>query len=169
MRALRILAVSLAACASHPSGAARVEEGRVRVVLRQFYQGSVPVVLENLAGRDLVALRSRPLKRGEPAVAYVPDDVMQRLLRELDRHGFYDHAGPRPADPAALGARGEIAVVGADERATAFLRRAGQGARASAVFSDCLGAVIAVYNFHKPTLQAYATEEEFGVRRAKTR
>ena len=94
----------------------------IRVVNNQYRGVNTVFVLENLAGRDQVALRSQPLRAGEPAVAYVPDDRMAALLDAFERADFYDYARPRPANPPGLGATGEITVTDASGRRLALLR-----------------------------------------------
>ena len=51
----------------------------IRIVHNQYRGPNSIFVAENLCGRDQVELRSRPLQPGEPAVAYIPDDVMEGL------------------------------------------------------------------------------------------
>ncbi|MGQ0614736.1 MAG: hypothetical protein ACT4PV_13450 [Planctomycetaceae bacterium] len=167
MRLLLLLPLA-AACAS--TGGSLEEGDRpiiVRVVARQYYAGSPTIAVENLAGRDLVELRSRRLAPGEEPIAYVEDAVLRALLRELDRNGFARHGAARPPDPGALGARAEVAVVRQNGEPRAFLRRAGQGNDAARAFQACLQAVVQVYDA-TPKLQASASgADKFGVRKAR--
>ena len=71
----------------------------IRVVNNQYRGVSTVLVLENLAGRDQVSLRSTPVRAGEPVVAYVPDDKMSELLEAFEDNDFYDYARPRPSNP----------------------------------------------------------------------
>lgn len=167
MRAAFACLCLAAACSSTPGGEkAPPASGtaRVRVQVRQFYAGSIPVVVENLAGREVGAAR-KTLRKSDPPVAFVPDDVMARLLKEMRRIGFEDFAGPAAPESALAGARGEIRVAGEDGRVTGLVRRAGQGAKASQVYTDCVAAVMAVYNFYQPA-RVQAGEGDFGVRKA---
>jgi hypothetical protein len=94
----------------------------IQVVHNQYRGPNSVFVIENLSGRDAVALRSRPLRPGEPPVSFVPDEVMAEMLREFDKGEFYEYARPRPANPPALGASGEVTVTDANGRRLALLR-----------------------------------------------
>lgn len=115
----------LAACGSTGSKA-RVEPFRadqvIRVVHNQYRGPGSILVVENLFGRDQVELRSRPLAPGEPAVSYVPDDVMAEMLKEFEKGDYYEYARPRPANPPGLGASGELTITDANGRRLALLR-----------------------------------------------
>lgn len=150
----------LCACAGAPPAP---DGARVRVTSRQFYDRSIPVVVENEAGRDVRLLRRRQNPK-DPPVAYVPDETMAELLRQLTKLGFEEYAAAPEPESALAGARAEIRIEGEAGAARAFVRRAGQGARASEVYTDCLGAVLAVYNFHQAS-RTQAGEGDFGVRR----
>jgi hypothetical protein len=125
----------------------------VRVTARQFYEGSVPVAVENLAGRDIVELRSRKIPAGQAPVAYVDDDTMRRLLRALDRHGFSKRAAPHAGDASALGARAEIVVRRGDAPPLALRRRPGQPPKEAEAFQACFQEVLALYDA-TPKIQA---------------
>jgi hypothetical protein len=149
----------------------RVEaKGRVRVVHNQYLGPHAVLVVESLAGRDLVALRSRALPPGETPVAYVPDDVMARMLEEFERLDFYEYARPRPPDPLALGASAEIVVTGANGRSVSLLRiKAPAGVtlsreqvRAAKAYGECARTFLAVWEFHRPKLQATTSRGVFG-------
>lgn len=163
MRPLLLLVLA-GACASGKAPPAEYG-AKVRVLSRQFYGGSVPVIVENEAGRDVKALL-RAQRKGDPPVAYVPDDVMKELLKELTRAGFEDYAGPAPPDGALREARGEIRIEGEGAPPKSFVRRTGQGAEASEVYTRCVATILAVYNFHQP-VRAEAGEGDFGVKPAR--
>jgi len=127
MRLPILLLAFLTACAAGPPAARREpaalpSAGKIRIVYRQYRRGSTIFVMENIAGRDLKALRSRPLRPGEHSVAYVPDDVMRRMLEEFDRFGFPRYARPRPANPLKFGASGELTLIEPKGRTRSMLR-----------------------------------------------
>jgi len=171
----------LTACAGAPAApkAARPlpQTGKIRIVYRQYRRGSTIFVMESLAGRDLKKLRSRPLRAGEHPVAYVPDDVMRRLLEEFDRFGFQRYARPRPANPLKFGASGELTLIEPHGRTRSMLRiklKPGQKAtRAhidrSRAYVNCAKTFLAVWNAYPPLMQVAATGTGtggFGVHRA---
>lgn len=167
MRLPVLIALLAAACGSTTPETDEPGTGslaQTRIVFRQYYGNSQVFVVENLAGRDLVALRSRTLRPGEAPVAYVEDEVMGRLLREFRRADFFDHAGPRPADPARLGGTGELTIIDANGRMTSLVRRKGQGAAAANTFVRCSQTLLAVYNV-TDHYQATSGDASFGVRR----
>jgi hypothetical protein len=144
-----------------------------RIVFRQFYAGSQPFVMENLAGRDLIELRSKPIAQGDAPVAYVPDAVMRELLSELRRFDYYDHAGPRPPDPSRFGV-GELTVAEGNARPLALIRTRQPPGEATTAYrrqtkcwSNCTRAFIGVYNFHRPSMQATSSTGDFGTKRAR--
>jgi hypothetical protein len=174
-----LICVFLAACASSPEDNGPGEPlPLTRVVYRQYYRGSHPFVMENLAGRDLVELRSRTLKRGESPVAYVPDDKFVLLLEEFEKADLGQYLTPRPADPTALGAIGELSITDARGTTRSFLRT--KSSRRSAdprayqkrheTYTYCVKSFLAVWNAYHPEAQAVAgTKDEFGVRRVDVR
>ena len=115
----------LAACGS-TGPKTRVEPFRadqvIRVVYNQYRGPGSILVVENLFGRDQIELRSRALPPGEPAAAYVPDDVMEEMLKEFENGDYYDYARPRPAKPQSLGASGELTITDSNGRRLALLR-----------------------------------------------
>jgi hypothetical protein len=167
----------LAAC-SAPSGSRdAVPEAtatrRVRVVHDQYRGPHTVLVIENLAGRDIVALRSQRLQPGETPVAYVPDEVMAKMLDEFERFDYLEYARPRPPNPAALGATGELTVTDADGRRRSLLRiKAPAGATpardqvdAAKAYGNCIKTFLAVWDFHRPKMQATTSRGAFGVER----
>ncbi|MCK6460479.1 MAG: hypothetical protein L6Q95_11360 [Planctomycetes bacterium] len=146
----------------------------IRVVHNQYRGPNTVFVIENLSGRDPVALRSRPLRAGEPAVAYVPDDVMAEMLKEFDKGDFYDYARPRPANPPGLGASGEVTVTDANGRRLALLRiKAPPGMTptkeqvdAAKSYGYCSRTFLAVWNAYPPQMQATTSKDAFDANRA---
>lgn len=177
MRILLFCALLAAACGG--SGRAvtstTAPSERVRVIYNQYRGDSSVFVMENLAGRDLAELRTRKLRPGERPVAFVPDDVMERMLREFRRYDWEEHAVPRPANPSRLGAAGEITIVGADGRQRSLLRvKAPAGSyptpaqvAAGKAYVNCANTYIAVWNAYPPEMQATASTGDFGVKRAQ--
>jgi hypothetical protein len=137
----------------------------IRVEHNQYRGPNAFFVIENLSGRDPVALRSRPLRPGETAVAYVPDEVMAEMLREFDRGDFYEYARPRPANPPGLGASGEVTVKDANGRRLALLRiKAPPGVSptkdqvdAAKAYGYCSRTFLAVWNAYPPQMQAMSS------------
>jgi len=179
MRFRPLCLIALAACGSSPSGggdrtaAVPTADERVRVVYRQYYRGSHIFIMENLAGRNLVELRSKPLRKGQVPVAYVPDEVMRELLREFRRADYHDHAGARPPDPRKFGAVAELTIIDENRRMVSFIRQRKQAGTSiddyksrSESYQDCVRAFMAVWNFHRPTLQA-SEDKNFGTRRVE--
>ena len=170
------LCVLLAACSStgpapgDPEGLVPYGDPMpiLRVVYRQYYEGSVPFVMENLSGRDLVELRSRALAPGEPPVAYVPDDVMRVMLEEFERADLPGYLRPRPADPAGLGAVAELTLQYPGGRTRSFLRTRGSSdAAAGKTYLQSVETFRAVWNHHRPFAQvATGGAGEFGVKKA---
>jgi hypothetical protein len=173
------LAFALAACTGAPPAkppdpeTSDVRDPRTRVVYRQYRQGSGIFVMENLAGRDLKEMRSKPLRPGHPPVAYVPDDVMRKMLKEFKRLEFQEHAVPRPRNPMKLGASGEITLIDEQRRMVSLLRiKAPVGQEPSRqhmargkAYVGCAQTFLAVWNHFRPRMQA-TTSGGFGVRRA---
>ena len=168
-----ILTALLAACGTSQttSSPARLPSAKepVRVVYKQYRKGSVPLIMENLQGRDLVKLRSHKLQRGQFPVAYVPDDVMARMLQEFKRSGWTKYGQARPADPSKYGAAGEITIITDERRRMAsLLRIRGGDVAANRAYVDCVNTFVAVYNHYGPKLQATtSTTDAFGVRRVE--
>lgn len=141
----------------------------IRVVHNQYRGPNSIFVVENLAGRDQVEMRSRPLQPGEPTVAYIPDDVMEKMLEEFKRFDFYDYARPRPANPPGLGASGEITVTDANGRRLALLRiKAPEGISptrdqvdAAKAYGNCMRTFLAVWNEFPPRMQATTSADPF--------
>jgi len=159
------------------AGAPSADE-KVRIVLNDYRGLASVFVMENLAGRDLVELRSRPLPPNRPPVAYVEDDVMGALLEQLGRAGFFEHRQARPPDPKQFGAKGEFTMIDADGTMTTILKvplAAGPNANEKEVaklkaFVACKATFLQVYNRHRPQLQTTVTtgdQDPFGVRRAE--
>ncbi len=162
----------LAACSSPGprSKPAPFEANQVIRVVHNQYRGPNSIfVVENLAGRDQVEMRSRPLQPGEPAVAYIDDDVMEELLKEFDRGDFYRYARPRPANPPGLGASGEITVTDANGRRLALLRiKAPQGVSptrdqvdAAKAYGYCTRTFLEVWKAFPPRMQATTSTDPF--------
>lgn len=141
----------------------------IRVVHNQYRGPNSVLVMENLAGRDEVQLRSRPLQPGEPAISLVPDDVMAKMLEEFDRADFYDYARPRPSNPPGLGASGEITVTDANGRRLALLRiKAPPGVtpshdqvEAAKAYGYCTRTFLAVWDMFRPRMQATTSTDPF--------
>jgi len=141
----------------------------IRVVHNQYRGPNTVFVMENLAGRDEVALRSRPLQPGEPTVAYVPDDVMAEMLKHFDQGDFYEYARPRPANPPGLGASGEITVTDSNGRRLALLRiKTPPGIvpttdqiDAAKAYGFCARTFLAVWNAYPPQMQATTSRDAF--------
>ncbi len=170
MRRTALLVALCGACASAGGGAGRdaglepSETTRVRAVYRHYRNQNIFVV-ENLAGRALGELRGKPLAAGETAVAYVPDDVMQEMLKEFRRIGYYRHAGPRPPDPIKVGATSEITLIDEERRFTSFLRMRGDDARTAESYNDLVNTFLAVWNHFHPFAQVSSGRDaRFGVR-----
>ena len=172
MRISPVCLALLAACGSTGTKAKPVPfraDQVIRVVHNQYRGPNSIFVVENLALRDQVELRSRPLQPGETAVAYVPDDVMERMLEEFGRYEFYDYARPRPANPPGLGASGEITVTDANGRRLALLRiKAPQGVSptrdqvdAAKAYGNCTRTFLAVWNAFPPRMQATTSTDPF--------
>ena len=158
----------LAACAGPAKeDVATMDSGPVRVVYRQFYRGSRPVILESIGGRDAIKLRSKPLRGNDAQVKYVDDEVMLRLLESFRDFGYYEYARARPGDPAAYGARAELTLIRSNGGTLSFIRQRGQGKKAADVYSKCVRSLLAVDNFTY-SLQASRREsgDDFGVHRA---
>jgi hypothetical protein len=168
-----ILTALLAACGStqRESSVATLPAAkeRVRVVYKQYRKGSVPLIMENLQERDLVKLRSKKLRAGQSPVAYVPDDVMTRMLKEFKRSGWTKHGQTRPTDPAKYGASGEITIITEGrQRMVTLLRVKGGDVAASQAYVDCVNTFVTVYNHYRPQMQATtANSDAFGVRRVE--
>ena len=172
MRFWLICAFGLAACGSAPRESAPSPGSAVqqtRVIFRQYYGNSHIFVIENAAGRDIVKLRSKPAKAGSSPVAYIPDEVMAKVLAEFERLGFYRHAGPRPADPLKVGGRAELTVIDPNQRATSLIRRHGQDRSAHDAYTRCVQTFLVVHDNFGRFMATSSTEEAFGVRKAEFR
>ncbi len=150
---------------------------KTRLVLNGYRGLASVFVMENLAGRNLVELRSKPLRANRPAVAYVEDDVMKKLMKQLERAGFFKYRQPRPPDPLQFGAKSEFTMIEADGKRTTILKirlMAGQPVEKRQL--ESLKAFVAskaeflkVYNRHRPQMQTRVNaggQDPFGVRRA---
>jgi hypothetical protein len=170
---LTALTALLAACSSGRSASPGTKlpsrEEPVRVVYKQYRKGSLPLIMENLRDRDLVKLRSEKLTKGQSPVAYVPDDVMARMLREFKRYGWTKYGRPRPPDPAKYGAAGEITIITDNRRRmVTLLRIRGGDVATNRAYVDCVNTFVAVYNHYGPKMQATtSTTDAFGVRRVE--
>ncbi len=172
MRVSPLCLVFLAACGAPATRTKPVPfraDQIIRVVHNQYRGPNSIFVVENLAGRDQVELRSRPLQPGEPTVAFVPDDVMEKMLDEFERFDFYDYARPRPANPPGLGASGEITVTDSNGRRLALLRiKAPKGVvptrdqvDAAQAYGNCTRTFLAVWNAFPPRMQATTATDPF--------
>jgi hypothetical protein len=175
-RLLLLLLLLGAACGSSGSrtrGATAPEVApgeRFHVVYNQYRGPHTIFIVENLAGRDLVELRSRVLAPGETPVAYVEDEVMARMIDEFERFDYYEYARPRPRNPPALGATGELTVTDPNGRRLALLRiKAPQGVAqtpdqvaAAQAYGKCTRTFLAVWEFHRPKMQATTSRGAFG-------
>ncbi len=174
MRNRTILAVLLAAaCGTSRTASSSAKlpsaDEPVRVVYKQYRKGSLPLIMENLRDRDLVKLRSEKLPPGQSPVAYVPDEVMARMLKEFKRYGWTKYGQPRPADPSKYGAAGEITVITENRRRMITLIRIKGGDPAvNKAYVNCVNTFVTVYNHYGPRLQATtSTTDAFGVRRVE--
>ena len=173
-----LLPAALFACGSNgstraPDAPKGPHDPRVRVIYRQYYGNSRPLVLENIAGRDLTELRSKPVPAGESPVGYCPDDVMRELLRNFRRFDFDEYARPIPPDPARFGVA-ELTLVDAAGRRTGMLRTRAPSTgpteayrRESQAYQKCVGTFLSVYNLHGPSLQVTTGKGEFGAHRVE--
>jgi len=168
-----ILTALLAACGTSQTttsaGKLPTANEQVRVVYKQYRKGSVPLIMENLQDRDLVKLRSEKLPAGQSPVAYVPDDVMVRMLKEFKRSGWTKYGQARPTDPAKFGASGEITIITEGRRRmVTLLRVKGGKLAANQAYVDCVNTFVTVYNHYRPQMQATtASSDAFGVRRVE--
>jgi hypothetical protein len=163
----------LAACAACAStgqtGSEDAEQSypQTRIVFRQHYDQGTRLVMENYAGRRLVDLRSQVIPKGEVPIAWVPDDVMKRMVRELKRKDFDEYARPRPGDPKALGVRAEITIYAkGDGRGKALMRTHGQPRAEAESFQMCATYFREVWTEYRPKYQAAQGDGSFGVKRA---
>lgn len=176
MRHIVIFALFTASCASSPGGSRpslpkASADSKVRVVWNQYKGASSVFILENLAGRDLVELRSRRLETNKVPVAFVPDDVLAKMLKEFQRLDYADHAVPRPADPRTLGAKGEITIIDENNRQISLLRVPALGGTqkqvaAAQCYGECARTFNAVWSHYPPQMQATTSKSAFGVKRA---
>ena len=160
---------ALAACGSTGSSEGQDEQQtfpKTRIVFRQHYDQGIRLVMENYAGRRLVDLRSQPIPKGEVPVAWVPDDVMKKAVRDLKRKDFDDYARPRPGDPKSLGVRAEITIYAGDGRGKALMRTHGQPRAEAQSFQACAAYFREVWTEYRPRFQAAQGDGSFGVKRA---
>ena len=163
------LLAAAAACAS--TGDSQGEQGeqtfpRTRIVFRQHYDQGIKMVIENYAGRELVDLRSRVVPKGDVPVAWVPDTVMKKTIRALDKRDFTEYARPRPGDPVSLGVRAEVTIYTEGGRGKALMRRHGQSRGETEAFQACAAYFREVWTEHRPRFQATAGDGNFGVKKA---
>lgn len=172
-----------AACSSPGAGGSTGSGGRAaagvrtRIVLNT-YQGIAGVfIVENLAGRDLKELRSKPLTSGQVPIAYVDDSVMAELLKIFRKLDYDKYAQARPPDPRKFGAVSELTMIrseGARKDTRTILKKqqpAGRPlSRAEAAslksYVECKRNFLAVYNRFRPEMQATTGGGAFGVKRA---
>lgn len=171
MRHCAFFLILLTACKSGPDKSEPIP--LTKVVFRQYYKGSPVFLIESLSGRDLVKLRSDRGEPGQIKPAYVPDEVMVKLLDELRRAGYHDYSTARPRDPRKIGGRAELTIVGQgrykDGRGRpieAFIRRDGQGKDAYDTYKKCVDTFRAVHA-HYGQFQASAGGGDFGVKKAE--
>lgn len=138
---------------------------QTRIVFRQYYRGGQTLMMENLAGRDIVKMRSQHVRKGEVPIAWVTDEVMRDMLKTLKRRDFADFARARPADPRGMGAKGEISIYDSRGRARAILRRNGQPRKEIEAYQDCVEAFQEVWTANRPSFQAVTGNGNFGVNR----
>ncbi|MHC4937666.1 MAG: hypothetical protein ACYTHK_01695 [Planctomycetota bacterium] len=134
--------------------------------MRQYYDKGSVFVVENLAGRDLVEMRSKPVAKGEVPVAWITDEDMRGTLKALRKRDFDDYARPRPADPKSLGARGELTIYEQSGRTRALIRRRGQSAKEAEAYQECVAVFQQVWGANRPRFQAVTGDGDFGVKRA---
>jgi len=162
----RLLALAfLAACSAAPQGDSGVLP-RTRIVMRQYYEKGSVFIVENLAGRDLVEMRSQPVPKGGVPVAWISDDDMRATLKALRKLDFQDYARPRPADPKSLGARGELTVYNDRGESRALIRRHGQPVKEAEAYQECAAVFQQVWTANRPKFQAITGDGEFGVKQA---
>ena len=158
-----ILAATFVGCGATGSNSEPLPP--TRIVFRQFYRGGNTLMMENLSGRDIVKLRSKPVPKGEVPIAWVSDEEMRDLLKQLERRDFADYARIRPSDPKSMGAKGELTIeVGGQQRA--LLRRNGQAREEAKTYQACVAVFRQVWTENRPAYQAVTGKGDFGVKRA---
>ena len=184
MRHALLPVLFLAACGTTPGkpeptpkadpDAATAEAERTRIVYRQYpragRKGSPIFIVENEAGRSVVELRSKPLKQGRAPVAYVPDDVMKKLLAEFRRYGYYRHAQARPRNPIKLGGIAELTIIDENRRMVSIIptklnpnqKMSRDYRRSFEAYRQCKRSFLAVWNYFRPYGQVTTSEAEFG-------
>ncbi|MEM8882841.1 MAG: hypothetical protein AAGD14_02080 [Planctomycetota bacterium] len=140
---------------------------QTRVVMQQHYRNGSRFVLENLAGRDIVELRSQPVRKGESPVAWVSDAEMRRLLKSFEKSDFAAYAKPRPSDPRAFGVIGEVTIYDEQGRARSILRRRGQPVAEAEAYQSVAASYQQVWTANRPKFQAATGDGEFGVKKAE--
>ena len=139
---------------------------KTQVVFRQYHRNSPIFVVENLAGRDAVKLRSTPAKDGSFSPAYVPDEILSRMLEEFRKFGYFDHAGARPGNPISVGGLGELTIIGANNRTVSIIRRKGQGKVVYDAYEKCRATLLYVHAEYAK-YQAVTGDGNFGVKKAE--
>jgi len=161
-----LILVLLAGCAGGGAADSGGVLRRTRMVMRQYYDQGSMFVVENLAGRDLVEMRSQPVPKGGVPVAWVTDDDMRAALNALAKHDFATWARPRPADPKSLGARGELTIYDDAGRTRSIIRRHGQPTAEAEAYQACVAVFQQVWRANRPRFQAVTGDGEFGVKKA---
>ena len=171
MRSIFISVVICIAACSTPNGggdAGSSDSGKlldkVQIVFRQYYGNSHIFIMENLAGRDLVKLRSETLPAGQYPVAYIEDDVMQEMLNEFRKGGFYEHAAARPSNPLKLGGKGEVTLTRGG-RTVSIIRRPGQTQDAFDAYDYCRKTALAIYDHYSQFQSTTTSSDTFGVKK----
>ena len=139
---------------------------RTRVVFRQHYDQGTRLAMENYAGRKLVDLRSQVIPKGQVPVAWVPDDVMKKAMRQFDKRDFGEYARPRPGDPKSLGVRAELTIYTGDGRGKALMRTHGQPRKEAESFQKCSAYFREIWTEYRPKYQAAHGDGSFGVKRS---
>jgi len=165
--ALLCLAAACGSTGEKPPESSDQTYPRTRIVFRQHYDKGTTMVIENYAGRELVDLRSKVLPKGEVPAAWVPDSVMKKTMRALEKSDFEKYARPRPGDPRSLGVRAEVTVYQKDGRGKALMRRHGQPRAEAESFQDCAAYFRKVWTEYRPKFQAAVGDGSFGVKRAE--
>jgi len=164
--ALLCLAAACGSTVEKPPESSEQAYPRTRIVFRQHYDKGTTLVIENHAGRELVDLRSQVLPKGQVPAAWVPDAVMKKMMRALEKRDFEKYARPRPGNPKSLGVRAEVTVYQKDGRGKALMRRHGQSRAETESFQDCAAYFRKVWTEYRPQFQASVGDGSFGVKRS---